>query len=51
LVITQTKNSAVITDAEGRIEWVNKSFETTTGYQLEEVLGQRPKDFYLKRKK
>jgi len=45
LIATRTKNSVVITDKEGKIEWVNDSFVKTSGYSLEEVIGRRPKDF------
>lgn len=51
LIATQTKNSVVITDAEGRVEWVNKAFEKVSGWKLEEILGKRPKDFLLKEAK
>jgi PAS domain S-box-containing protein len=32
----------VITDIEGRIEYVNPYFEELTGYKLQEVIGQKP---------
>lgn len=51
LIATQTKNSVVITDAEGRVEWVNKAFEKVSGWKLEEVIGKKPKDFLLKEPK
>ncbi|MCJ8211052.1 PAS domain S-box protein [Mucilaginibacter sp. RS28] len=37
-------NSAVviITDVEGRITWVNKSFVDNRGFSLEEAIGKRP---------
>lgn len=35
-------NSVIITDKEGKITWVNKSFITLTGYSLEESLGKKP---------
>lgn len=34
--------SVVITDADGRIEWVNSQFERNTGYRLAEVQGTKP---------
>lgn len=34
--------SVVITDAEGRIAWVNPQYERTTGYALNEVRGHKP---------
>ena len=45
LIATKTKNGVIITDNKGRIEWVNDSFEETSGYKLEEVIGKKPKDF------
>jgi two-component system cell cycle sensor histidine kinase/response regulator CckA len=33
----------VITDHQGRIEWVNPAFTTLTGYTAEEALGQTPR--------
>jgi two-component system sensor histidine kinase/response regulator len=32
----------VITDEQGRIDWVNPQYEKTTGYQLHEVRGRKP---------
>jgi PAS domain S-box-containing protein len=48
LIATQTKNGVIITDAMGRIEWVNHAFEEITGWQLAEIIGKRPKDFLLR---
>lgn len=36
-------NAILITDSEGRIEWVNKAFSKLTGYAPNEVLGKNPK--------
>ncbi len=36
-------NAIVITDREGRIEWVNPAFTRLTGYTLDEVIGQTPR--------
>ena len=41
LVASRTHNSVVIMDAEGRIEWVNDSFQRITGYELDDVEGKR----------
>jgi two-component system, chemotaxis family, CheB/CheR fusion protein len=41
-VARHTNNGVVISDSKGKIEWVNKSFETITGYELEEVKGKTP---------
>ncbi|MFM9008999.1 MAG: PAS domain-containing protein, partial [Bacteroidota bacterium] len=45
LIATKTKNGVIITDYQGRIEWVNRSFELTTGYTLAEVIGKKPREF------
>jgi two-component system sensor histidine kinase/response regulator len=34
--------AVVITDEQGRIDWVNPQYEQTTGYQLHEVRGRKP---------
>ncbi len=44
LVANETDNSVIITDAERRIEYVNKGFERLTGYSLSEVVGKKPGD-------
>ncbi|UTV26743.1 hybrid sensor histidine kinase/response regulator [Photobacterium atrarenae] len=36
------RDAIVITDAEGRITWVNSAFEQLSGYSLVELLGQTP---------
>ena len=38
-------NLMVITDVEGRIDWVNAAFEARTGWRLDEVRGTKPGDF------
>lgn len=35
-------NGVIITDKEGKIEWVNKAFEQMTGHSLEELKGKKP---------
>ncbi len=35
-------NSVIICDPNGKIEWVNDSFERLTKYKLNEVIGQKP---------
>lgn len=32
----------VITDTQGRVEWVNSAFTATTGYRLDEMRGRNP---------
>jgi len=41
--IEQSANVVIITDPEGRIEYANPRFETTTGYTMAEALGQNPR--------
>jgi len=41
-VARQTTNGVVITDLDGRIEWVNEGFTRLTGYGLDEVRGRSP---------
>lgn len=42
MVAARTDNAVVITDAQGRIEWVNEGFRRISGYTLPEVLGRTP---------
>lgn len=44
-IARETNNSVVITDIEGRIQWVNEAFTRITEYELNEVIGRKPKDF------
>jgi two-component system, cell cycle sensor histidine kinase and response regulator CckA len=37
-------NAIVITDREGRIEWVNPAFSQLTGYSFEDAIGRNPRD-------
>ena len=43
LAVEQSPNSIVITDLEGKIEYVNGMFTTVTGYGMDEALGQNPR--------
>lgn len=45
LIIQQTINAVIVTDAAGRIEWVNNAFTKVTGYTLEEVKHKVPGSF------
>ncbi|MBP0464473.1 PAS domain S-box protein [Roseomonas sp. PWR1] len=45
LVADETDNSVIITDAQRRIEYVNRGFERMTGYAAAEVIGRKPGDF------
>lgn len=40
LVVEQSPENVIITDLEGRIEYVNGAFVTNTGYSREEVIGR-----------
>ncbi|MGV3541461.1 MAG: PAS domain-containing sensor histidine kinase, partial [Rufibacter sp.] len=42
LVASKVKNVIVITDSEGKIEWVNEAFVQETGFTLAEVQGKVP---------
>lgn len=41
--VEQSPATIVITDTDGRIEYVNRRFEQVTGYDRDEVLGRTPK--------
>lgn len=41
-VASQTTDGVVITDVEGRVEWLNDGFIRLTGYTLEEMRGRSP---------
>jgi len=45
LVADETDNSVIITDAAGKIEYINPGFTKLTGYSADEVLGRKPGDF------
>jgi PAS domain S-box-containing protein len=42
LVAQNTTNGVVITDADGRIEWINTAFTRITGFELTDVKGRKP---------
>ncbi len=42
LAVEQSTQSILITDCDGRIEYVNQAFERITGYRDKDVLGRRP---------
>jgi PAS domain S-box-containing protein len=42
MAVEQAAESIVMTDTEGRIEYVNPAFERQTGYSLYEVAGETP---------
>ncbi|GKT11469.1 MAG: hypothetical protein ISEC1_P0433 [Thiomicrorhabdus sp.] len=43
LAVEQSPNSIVITDLDGKIEYVNDKFTKVTGYSKAEALGQNPR--------
>ena len=45
LVANETDNSVLITDATGKIEYINLGFTKLTGYTLDEVKGKSPGAF------
>jgi len=42
-IVDQVADHVLVTDKDGIIEYVNPSFEKTTGYTPEEVIGQNPR--------
>jgi|GEM_PF-3796316 len=42
-VVEQSPNAVLVTNAAGRIEYVNPKFTDVTGYGTEEVIGQNPR--------
>ncbi len=44
-IAAENTNGVIISDKEGNVEWVNKSFEKITGYTLNEAKGIKPGKF------
>ncbi|MFN3167448.1 MAG: PAS domain S-box protein, partial [Phycisphaeraceae bacterium] len=42
MIAARTEDGVVLTDANGRIEWVNRAFTQITGYDLETLRGKTP---------
>lgn len=42
LIAEKNINAVIISDLNGKIEWVNSSFERMSGYKKEELLGKKP---------
>lgn len=42
LIAEKNINAVVISDNKGRMEWANKSFLEMSGYEIDEVIGQKP---------
>lgn len=45
VVAARTNNAVILTDAAGRIEWVNEGFVRMSGYELDEIIGLTPGSF------
>lgn len=43
-IVARTTNAVILTDALGRVEWVNDGFTRITGYGLDDVRGRKPGD-------
>ncbi len=41
IVAEATSNPVIIANSAGKIEWVNNAFEQSTGYKLDDILGQK----------
>lgn len=41
--LEQSSSGILISDVEGKIEYVNKKFEEITGYELKDIVGQTPR--------
>lgn len=46
IIAEETINAVVITNTEGSIQWVNRSFETITGYTQDQITGIELPDFF-----
>jgi PAS domain S-box-containing protein len=42
LIARDTINGVIITDLDGKVEWINEGFVRISGYTLEEMIGKRP---------
>ncbi len=42
LIASRTHNAVILTDPQGRIEWINDGFSRITEYTLDEVIGRTP---------
>ncbi|MBU1619714.1 MAG: PAS domain S-box protein [Gammaproteobacteria bacterium] len=47
MVANETDNAVLISDAERKIQYVNKGFSQMTGYMQHEVLGHRAREFLV----
>ena len=46
-IAEETDNLILLADEDNKIEWVNKAFESSTGFNLEDVSGKNPNEFLL----
>lgn len=44
LIASRTTNAVIITDKDGRVQWVNDGFEFISGYSLADIKGRKPGD-------
>lgn len=44
IALKSSANAVVITDNSAQIKWCNHAFEELTGYNIKEIIGQKPKD-------
>jgi PAS domain S-box-containing protein len=44
LIAQKTTNGIIITNADGKIEWVNNGYENLTGFTMDEIVGHRPSE-------
>lgn len=42
MIASRTDNGAIITDAQGKVQWINEGFVKLTGYSLDEMKGKTP---------
>ncbi len=42
MIAARTDNAVILTDPQGRIEWINDGFTRITGYSPDEVMGRTP---------
>ncbi len=47
ILARSTTNNVIYTDKDGKITWVNKHFEESTGYFLDEIIGKTPGSFLI----
>ena len=43
-ILNKVQSSIIFSDPEGKITWVNRSFETSSGYSLDDVINRHPRE-------